>query len=102
DDLAPSAYGQASDISIKTAPADGTAMLFTGYITATADGEYTFTLSAGASALLRIHEATVIDAGFTPAPVEKSGTIRLATGKHPFRLHLRRAAPDAPWPQIEW
>ena len=39
-------------------------LLFTGYIVAPADGDYTFYLSADTGALLRIHDAMVIDADF--------------------------------------
>jgi hypothetical protein len=38
--------------------------------------------------LLRVHEATVIDADFGyVSGSEKSGIIRLKSGKHPFRLY---------------
>lgn len=63
------------------------AFLFSGFIDVPSDGEYTFTLPAGATALLRIHEATVIDRGFAPASSETNENIMLRAGRHPFRFY---------------
>jgi hypothetical protein len=66
-------------------------ILYSGYINAPRDGEYSFYLNAEGKALMRVHEATVIDAdfGYTSGS-EKSGAIRLKSGKHPFRLYYVR------------
>ena len=81
-----------------TQAADGMALgtaeggiLYSGYINAPRDGEYSFYLNAEGKALMRVHEATVIDAdfGYTSGS-EKSGAIRLKSGKHPFRLYYVR------------
>lgn len=60
-----------------------------GYIDIPKDGMYTFHLPAGATALLRIHGATVIDRAYKPSNNETSGKINLARGKHPFRFYLK-------------
>ena len=64
------------------------ALFFDGYIEVPADGEYTFYTTASLGAILRIHNATVIDAdyGYFKNSI-KSGTINLKAGKHPFRLY---------------
>ncbi len=63
-------------------------LFFSGYLKIPEDGEYTFTLSANEGALMRIHNATVIDAdyGYTPG-TKHSGKILLKKGLHPFRIH---------------
>ena len=53
-----------------TPAASGDAFLFSGFIDVPADGEYTFTLPTGATALLRIHDATVIDCAWTSSPTK--------------------------------
>ena len=77
----------------------GTDVLFSGYIEAPADGNYTFTLPAGSIALLRIHAASVIDAAFGQANAESNGMIKLQAGKHPFRLYWRGGATPL---SLEW
>ena len=54
-------------------------------------------------ALLRIHEATVIDADFGYAGgQERSGGIRLQAGLHPFRLYYVHGTQGAPSLKISW
>jgi len=70
---------------------------FTGYIDAPADGDYTFSLSTDAGALLRIHEATVIDADFGYRADDKvRGSIKLKKGLHAFRLYYSRQRSSLP------
>jgi arylsulfatase A-like enzyme len=66
-------------------------ILIRGFIEIPEKGAYTFHLPANSTALLRIHDATVIDAAFAPSENESSGTITLAKGKHPFRLFSKTA-----------
>ena len=97
DDLASSrTHTGAWSKAIGAGPAAG-AMLITGCIEAPADGEYTFWLPADVPGLLRIHDATVVDAAFAASPQETSGTIRLQAGKHPFRLYVGRGAASLDW-----
>jgi len=46
----------------------------------------------GATALLRVHESTVIDCAFAPAPAETTGAVFLCAGRHPFRLYWQCSA----------
>ena len=63
-------------------------LLFTGFINIPKDGTYTFSIQTGTAALLRIHDAAVIDAGYKyQAGTLRTGTIRLKAGHHPFRLY---------------
>jgi arylsulfatase A-like enzyme len=103
DDLAPDARFEAPQFQQIRPPAGAppSALLVRGHFTVPADGAYTFTLPAKAEALLRIHDATVIDAAFTPAAEEASGTIQLAAGVHPFRLYWRMTA-AAPALALDW
>lgn len=78
-------------------------MLFKGYFIIPQDGDYTFHLEADGGALLRIHDATVIDADFGYAGgEERSGGIRLQAGLHPFRLYYVPGSKGAPSLKISW
>lgn len=94
--LTPVASGTASQPDLKNLPTKKNGgLFFTGYLKIPQDGDYTFYLTADSCALLRIHEATVIDAdyGYTGGK-EMSGSIRLQAGLHPFRFYYARK-PDA-------
>jgi arylsulfatase A-like enzyme len=78
-------------------------LLFRGYVLAPADGDYTVYLSADTGALLRLHDAIVIDADFGYAGgSETSSTIRLKAGLHPFRLYYARRNAGAPALTLSW
>ncbi|MEJ7672659.1 MAG: sulfatase/phosphatase domain-containing protein [Chitinophagaceae bacterium] len=63
-------------------------LIFEGYIKVAEEGEYSFYLTAGHSAYLRIHDASVIDADFGYATGrERSGKLKLKAGLHPFTLY---------------
>ena len=76
------------DLSIRTRDTNY-AVVFTGFIQAPADGDYTFYLTTDAGAMLRLHDATVIDDDFTHTNGEVSATIRLQAGPHPLQLSYR-------------
>ncbi len=106
DHLKPAMAGTHVDLGIPKTRGDE-ARLVTGYIQAPADGEYTFHLAANTGALLRLHEATVIDADFAYTPErEVTGTIRLQAGRHPFRLYHRGGTKGATvrlqWSSASW
>lgn len=66
-------------------------LFFTGYIEVPEDGEYAFHLTSDSGSLLRLQEATVIDADFGHVPgTEVIGAVVLKAGKHPFRLYVSR------------
>ncbi|MBU6403042.1 MAG: sulfatase, partial [Verrucomicrobia bacterium] len=104
EDLAPSAVGTARRIAGGRLPAvHGGGALFSGFIRVPADGDYTFYVSADGGALLRLHEAVVIDAdaGYVPR-TEAQGAVRLQAGLHPFRLYYRRGDSGAAFLRFQW
>jgi hypothetical protein len=77
--------------------------LYTGFIDIPVDGKYTFSLTADSGTLLRLHEATVIDADFAHKPGDQaSASILLKAGKHPIRLHYAHRSSTAPALRLEW
>ncbi len=104
DAMTPTAGGYAGrpDIAVRTRDND-LGLLFSGYLQIPADGGYTFSLATDASALLRIHEATVIDADFGyQSGKEVSESILLKAGKHPFRLYYVRRAGGTSSLSLQW
>jgi hypothetical protein len=84
-------------------PSAAAGLLFTGRLIIPADGEYTFYLTTYTGAILRLHAATLIDADFGYAHgTEKSASIRLRSGPHPFRLSLLQEGVHAPALLLEW
>ena len=78
-------------------------LLFTGYLLAPADGDYTIYLTADTGAFLRIHDAVVIDADYGyMSGNEVSGTIKLRAGLHPFRLYYARGSVGTPSLDLSW
>lgn len=76
--------------------------LYEGYIKVPEDGAYTFYLSAGDKAFLRIHEAAIIDADYGyHAGTVKESTMKLKAGLHAFRLY-RLAKPYKNNLQFDW
>ena len=84
-------------------PQGNFALEYSGYLQVPKDGNYTFVLSADRGCLLRIHEATVIDADFGYlARSEKSGSILLKAGLHPFRLYYVSRSLGKPSLDFSW
>lgn len=82
---------------------DNFGLLFTGFINAPVDGDYTFYLTAETGALLRIHKATVIDADFNYlGGTERHATVRLKAGMHSFELSYVQRLVTAPQLKFEW
>jgi hypothetical protein len=102
--LKPVASGTANQPGLEKSPRENDiGMLFRGYLKIPQDGDYTFYLAADSGALLRIHDATVIDADFGYAGgKEISGNIRLAAGLHPFKLYYSRKKAGAPSLAFSW
>ncbi len=104
DHLSPSAHGYVPRPEHSRLPATKRGgALFTGFIKVPSDGVYSFEVAADGGALLRIHDATVVDAdfGYTPG-MEASGTIRLKAGLHPFRLYYWRGDSDNAFLHFKW
>ncbi|CAN5201742.1 arylsulfatase [soil metagenome] len=76
---------------------------YSGLIEAPETGEYNFSLTTDRGAVLRIHDATVIDAdkGYEPGSVASSKII-LEKGYHPVRLVYARGEEGNPSLQVEW
>ena len=73
-------------------------LLLTGFLHVPSDGEYTIELSTDTGAVLRLHNATLIDADFGyQTSTVKAATVRLQAGLHPIALNYRhgRLAPAA-------
>jgi hypothetical protein len=62
---------------------------FSGFIQIPEDGAYTFAVQSDSGAVLRIHDALVVDDDFQHGDAAKTGTILLKAGWHPVRLHYR-------------
>lgn len=102
--LKPAASGTAArpDLGKRTRD-DNVGLLFRGYLRIPRDGDYTFYLEADTGALLRIHDATVIDADFGYAGgQEVKGSIQLKAGLHPFRLYYARRTEGKPLLNLSW
>lgn len=88
--MASVATGTVSGIDLSVRPrAENYGLLYSGYLEIPVNGSYTFYLTSDAGANLRIHDALVIDDDFKHNGSTVSGSIRLAAGRHPFRLSYR-------------
>jgi hypothetical protein len=75
-------------------------VVFEGYLRIPHAGTYNFYSTAPASALLRIHEATVIDATFGRGGNE--GKVLLEAGLHPFTFFCGFDEKKTPLANLEW
>ena len=71
--------------------------VFHGWIDVPAEGAYRFSLPAGCRAILKLHDATVLDTDRGAG----GGDVRLAAGKHPLTLSVVVEA-DSPVPALAW
>jgi Arylsulfatase A and related enzymes len=103
--MTPAASGSALRPDLANVPGRGDGgVLFTGYLQAPTDGEYRFYLKADTGAVLRIHDAMVLDADYGySSGSERSATIRLQAGLHPFRLAgIHRSEEGVSFTTLEW
>ncbi|AKQ46162.1 sulfatase [Rufibacter radiotolerans] len=78
-------------------------LFFQGYINAPADGTYTFYLTTDGGALLRLHEATVLDADYGyKVGQEIKGELHLKAGLHPVRLYYTRQPGSTAGLDLQW
>lgn len=107
-DLSPLSSGLAEspdikNISFPKAEKKKCVVSFKGYLRVPEDGAYTFYLHAEGNAVLRLHQATVIDADYGYASgSERKGKVLLKAGLHPFRLNFMTAAEDKPLLNLQW
>ena len=76
------------------------AVVFDGFINVEKEGEYTFYMDAPAGALLRLHQATILDAR-AGAPSSR-GKVLLTAGLHPFRLYYLHDDDKKSSPLLQW
>lgn len=78
-------------------------LFFEGYIKAPQNGLYTFYLTTGSKAFMRLHDVQLIDEdfGYTGGS-EKEGSIFLKAGLHPFRLYYKKDVSVNPLLNLEW
>jgi len=97
--LPPTSTGHVNGIKLSMA-AKGQAfgVAFEGFFHVTQDGEYRFTLESDAGAMLFLHDIRVIDELAKNPAGRFSGSVRLQSGWHPFRLYYRHAAGE---PRLE-
>ncbi len=102
--MRPHGQGESPVISLDGVRSAGiTGFLFTGYLQVPEDGDYTFSMAIDTGAVLRLHDATVIDADFGyPSGSTRSGTIRLQAGLHPLRLAYRTRDGAQPNLDLQW
>lgn len=98
--LTAAATGKSAGLDGKETNAGHTVYLFEGYIKVPEDGEYTFYLSSGGKAFLRIHEASVIDEDYGyKAGTVKEGSVKLKAGLHAIKITCSGKPGDL---NLEW
>jgi hypothetical protein len=91
DQLETSATGANAGIDPALLKSDDILLQCTGYIRVTESGDYTLALTANGTALIRIHDALVIDADFGYEPgTSRAAAVHLAAGLHPFTFLYKR------------
>ena len=99
-DLSPADDGPAADLSgnvTSLEPPFG--ILFEGSMDIPDTGIYTFYLNTSGRSHLFLHEAHLIDNDYTFDGSERSATIRLEEGRHPFRLYT---VDDGAPVEVDW
>ncbi|MBS1563921.1 MAG: sulfatase, partial [Bacteroidetes bacterium] len=78
--------------------------VFTGYIEAPKEGEYTFYVSCDGRAFLRIHNIQVLDADYSyPGNLPRTESIFLKAGLHPFSFsYYRNEDRGDPFIKLDW
>lgn len=101
--LTPMKKGRSKYPEKSVAQAHNGVVVFNGYLKIPEDGKYTFFIKADQGALLRIHEATVIDADYGYAGnTERQGAMFLEAGLHPFTLYHKRSIAENPRLEFQW
>ena len=102
--MTPSKSGFSENITLDIGSKNENEILyFSGYINIPTDGEYTFDLTTGTGAILRVHDCLLIDEDFGyQGGTKRSGQILLKKGMHPFRLYTAIKLKDKPMLNLEW
>ncbi|KAB7725499.1 sulfatase-like hydrolase/transferase [Rudanella paleaurantiibacter] len=84
-------------------PDKGMVIEFQGLLAVPEDGEYTFALQTDQGAVMRLHEATILDAGRQIRSGHSlSATVRLAKGMHPVSLVYASGLTKVPTLTVRW
>ena len=83
------------NVSGHVSRSENVGLMYTGYLNVPTSGAYLFYLSSDNGANLFIHDAHVIDDDFNHDGTERSASINLEAGLHPFRLYYTHLAGNA-------
>lgn len=98
----PTKQGQAGAFAIASPTVSG-AVQFTGYVKVETTGKYELTLRSDAPALLRIHDAVLIDHDFGHKPDQiKTASVKLAAGLHPIQITTLAVADQKVGIDLTW
>lgn len=89
------------DLSVRSSD-DNVGLLYQGYIEIPVSGDYTFYLNSDGGSNLFIHDAHVIDNDFNHGDAERSGTMKLTAGLHPFRLYYKHTTGSTHQLDFSW
>jgi arylsulfatase A-like enzyme len=89
ENFTPSNMGWAAGPDVASRAESKFGMKLTGYLRVPEDGSYTFYLESDSGALMRIHDAVIIDDDFNHDGSECSANIRLQAGLHPLTIYYR-------------
>ena len=79
------------------------AIVYTGYLNVPADGDYTFEAATDTGLIMRLHEATVIDADYGyKSGAKRTAKIRLQAGLHPITLTYHTTGKATPALTLKW
>jgi arylsulfatase A-like enzyme len=100
----PQSTGVSTGLDLGVRPRENNVVIeYSGLLEVPETGEYTFSLQTDRGAVLRLHDATVIDAdkGYASGSAVTSN-IRLEKGFHPVRLIYARGEKGSPTLQLRW
>ena len=92
--------------SVPVPPGGGknAAVVYQGYLKVPADGDYVFAASTDTGLIMRLHQATIIDAdfGYTSGAMRTSDKVRLKAGLHPITLTYHTDGKTASALNLTW
>ncbi len=103
--LQPEQRGTTSDLAVAKLLGDLPAGVieFEAFLAVPVDGEYTFALTATGGAVVRLHQAALLDCDFGyPSGTTRNATARLQAGLHPIRISYRHTGPARPAFELTW
>jgi arylsulfatase A-like enzyme len=101
----PAATGESTGIDLShRSRANDVGLAYEGYLSVPTAGTYTFYLTTDTGAFVRLHDAQLVDAdfGYSAGAESSSGTIPLAAGLHPIRIHYRHTTAASHSLTLQW